>query len=90
MPISALELEHRGLVEPGTLEAFKRWTHFESFAQRCGPALTVFLRHWLRAGFRQQSAVSVFNLLKRDEAIRDIFVAPLSMSANYAMDLQSL
>ncbi|KAL9574075.1 hypothetical protein ACKAV7_001851 [Fusarium commune] len=90
MPISALELEHRGLVEPGTLEAFKRWTHFESFAQRCGPALTVFLRHWLRAGFRQQSAVSVFNLLKRDEDIRDIFVAPLSMSDNYAMDLQSL
>jgi hypothetical protein len=86
MPISTLELEHRGLLEPGTLEAFKRWLHFESFAQRCGPALTVFLRHWLRAGFRQQSAVSVFNLLKRDETIRDIFVAPLTMSANDRMD----
>ncbi|KAF9760843.1 hypothetical protein IL306_004095 [Fusarium sp. DS 682] len=90
MPISVLELGHRGLVEPGTLEAFKQWPHFERFAQRCGPALTVFLRHWLRAGFREQSAVSVFNLLKRDESIRDIFVAPLAMSANDSMDLESL
>ncbi|KAF4943730.1 hypothetical protein FGADI_13201 [Fusarium gaditjirri] len=87
VPISALELEQRGLVEPGTLEAFKRWSHFESFAQRCGPALTVFLRHWLRAGFRQQSAVSIFNLLKRDENLRDVFVAPLSISVDYGMDL---
>ncbi|KAF4331822.1 hypothetical protein FBEOM_14403 [Fusarium beomiforme] len=90
MPVSALELERRGLLESGTLEAFKQWSHFENFAQRCGPALTVFLRHWLRAGFRQQSAVSVFNLLKRDEAIRDVFVAPLAMSAGDTMELESL
>ncbi|KAH7141987.1 hypothetical protein EDB81DRAFT_54242 [Dactylonectria macrodidyma] len=89
-PISALELEDRGLLEPGTLEAFKRWSRFESFAQRCGPALTIFLRHWLRGGFGRQSAVSVFNLLKRDEVIRDIFVAPLAMSADDKMDSESL
>ncbi|RYP24547.1 hypothetical protein DL765_000567 [Monosporascus sp. GIB2] len=89
-PISVLELEDRGLLEPGTLEAFKRWPHFESLTQRCGPALTIFLRHWLRAGFGRQSALSVFNLLKRDEAIRDIFVAPLAMSADNEMDSESL
>ncbi|KAH7157290.1 hypothetical protein B0J13DRAFT_435862 [Dactylonectria estremocensis] len=88
-PISVLELEDRGLLEPGTLEAFKRWPHFESVTQRCGPALTIFLRHWLRAGFGHQSAVSVFNLLKRDEALRDVFVAPLAMNADNKMDSES-
>ncbi|KAH8890698.1 hypothetical protein GQ53DRAFT_747403 [Thozetella sp. PMI_491] len=88
-PVSVLELEARGLLEPGTLEAFRQWPHFQEFAERCGPALTMLLRHWLRAGLGRQSALSAFNLLKRDEAIRDVFVAPLAMHFDNEMDLET-
>ncbi|KAF2678697.1 hypothetical protein K458DRAFT_408747 [Lentithecium fluviatile CBS 122367] len=86
---SLAELDEHSLLEPGSLQSLESAPDFDTFNNRSGPALAVFLHHFLHGGTGYSTAASCFNALKLKPASRNLFFAPLGISSGLAVDMIS-
>jgi hypothetical protein len=87
--ISLAELGEHSLLDSGSLQSLESGPDFDTFKHRSGPALAVFLHHFLREGTGYSTTVNCFNALKVKPASRNLFLAPLRISSGLAADMIS-
>ena len=89
-PITLASLENTHLLSSDDLETFRRTgTLFTHISSKCGAASAVYLHYLLEFSQMYSNAIECFEALRKEKALRKVFVAPEEVNLGQAVDIIS-
>lgn len=88
VPVSLASLEGTHLISSDDLESFRRLgTLFSQVGSKCGSSIAVYLHYLLEYSQMCSDAEQCFEAMRKEKALRKVFVAPEEVTLEKAADL---